>query len=80
MKTVSVRDLRYEFPKVERLLREGQEIQVTKRKRVIARLVPERTSPPPKMPDFLARMKKIYGDKVFKVSNAELIAEGRERF
>lgn len=80
MKSVSVRDLRYDFPKVERLLREGKDVQVTKRKRVIARLVPEPVSAPAKLPDFKARMKKIFGDKVFKVSNAELIAEGRERF
>ena len=80
MKTVSVRDLRYDFPKVERLLREGKDVQVTKRKRVIARLVPEPVSAQPKMPDFMARMKKIFGNKVFKVSNAELIVEGRGRF
>ncbi len=55
-------------------------MQVTKRKRVIARLVPEPVNGPPKLPDFRARMRKIFGDKVFKVSNAELIAEGRERF
>ncbi len=80
MKTISVRDLRYDFPKVERLLREGKDLQVTKRKRVIARLVPEPVQAQPKMPDFMARMKKNFGNKVLKVSNAELIAEGRGRF
>ena len=40
MKKASVRDLRYRFREVEDLLREGQEIQITKRKRVIARLLP----------------------------------------
>jgi antitoxin (DNA-binding transcriptional repressor) of toxin-antitoxin stability system len=40
MKTVSVRDLRYDFPKVEELLRCGEEIHITKRRRVIARLTP----------------------------------------
>ena len=38
MKTVTVRDLRYDFPKVERMLREGQALRVTKRGKVIARL------------------------------------------
>ena len=80
MKTVSVRDLRYDFPKVERLLREGKDVQVTKRKRVIARLVPEPVVVPPKMPDFMARMKKIFGNKVLKVSGAELIAQDRDRY
>jgi antitoxin (DNA-binding transcriptional repressor) of toxin-antitoxin stability system len=44
MKSVSVRDLRHDFPKVERLLRERKDVQVTKRKRVMARVVPEPVS------------------------------------
>lgn len=80
MKTVSVRVLRYEFPRVERLLREGQEVQVTKRRRVIARLVPEPARAQPPMPDFMARLRKLYGNKILKVSGAELLAEERERF
>jgi len=79
MKTVSVRDLRYDFPKVERLLSEGNEVQVTKRRKVIARLVPEPSSVP-KLPDFLGRMKAIYGDKVLEVSGAELISMDRDRY
>lgn len=42
MTKASVRDLRCEFKKIERLLLQGEEIQITKRRRVIARLVPER--------------------------------------
>jgi antitoxin (DNA-binding transcriptional repressor) of toxin-antitoxin stability system len=42
MTKASVRDLRYEFKKIERRLLQGEEIQITKRRRVIARLVPER--------------------------------------
>lgn len=80
MKSISVRDLRYDFPKVERLLREGKDVQITKRKRVIARLVPEPVQAHPPLPDFLGRMKKIFGNKVLKVSGAELLAEDRERF
>jgi len=77
MKTVSVRDLRYDFPKVERMLRSGEEIRVTKRRKVIARLTPEPMEKP-KMPDFEARMRANFGDKVLKVSGAELISADRE--
>ena len=80
MKQASVRDLRYEFKKIERLLHQGEEIQITKRRKVIARLVPENGGPLPEMPDFLGRMRAIYGDKVFKVSGAELIAKARSRY
>jgi antitoxin (DNA-binding transcriptional repressor) of toxin-antitoxin stability system len=79
MTKASVRDLRYEFKKIERLLLQGEEIQITKRRRVIARLVPERAEGEKKMPDFLARVRKIYGDKVLAVSGAELIAWDRDR-
>jgi len=36
----TARDLRYRFSVVEDLLGEGQEVQITKRKRIIARLLP----------------------------------------
>lgn len=77
MKTVSVRDLRYDFKKVERLLELGEEVQITKRRKPIARLSPEPAERPP-LPDFLGRLKEIYGDQVFAVSGADLISEGRE--
>ncbi|PYT84558.1 MAG: hypothetical protein DMG40_01175 [Acidobacteria bacterium] len=78
MKKATVRDLRYRFSKVEELLREGEEIQITKRKRPIARLLPPEPPVPKVFPDFLARMKKIFGKKRRKVSGAEIIALDRE--
>jgi len=78
MPKASVGDLRYRFRKLEDLLRQGEEIQITKRNRVIARLVPERGNKPLEIPDFMARLKKIYGNRMLKVSGAELIAKDRE--
>ncbi len=80
MKRATVRDLRYRFSVVEELLSEGKEIQITKRKRVIARLLPAKPAIPSRCPDFLARLKKIYGDKTLKVSGAELISRERGRY
>jgi antitoxin (DNA-binding transcriptional repressor) of toxin-antitoxin stability system len=76
MKRVSVRDLRYNFPKVERTLRAGKEIQLTKRNRVIARIVPE----PQKLdrPDVMARLREMWGDRVFALSGTDLISAERE--
>jgi antitoxin (DNA-binding transcriptional repressor) of toxin-antitoxin stability system len=73
MKTMSVRDLRYRFPQVEAHLRDGEAIAITKRKRVIARLVPERP-PVRNSPDFSAMLKTIYGKRKMKISGAELVA------
>lgn len=79
MKTASVRDLRYRFSAVENLLSEGEEIKITKRKRIIARLLPADHTVIHRRPDFLARLKKIY--KVpLKVSGAELLSSERDRY
>ncbi len=78
MRKASVSELRYCFPVVEELLRDGEEVQITKRGRVIARLLPPERVAPVVMPDFLGRMKKIFGKKRLKVSGAELIAIDRE--
>jgi len=79
MKKASVRDLRYRFSVVEELLRDGQEIQITKRKRVIARLLPPAAPAKfPKLPDFRARQRKLFGKKKLKFSGADLVAKDRE--
>jgi antitoxin (DNA-binding transcriptional repressor) of toxin-antitoxin stability system len=80
MKKATVRDLRYDFKKIERMLHKGEEIEITKRQQVIARLVPERTARSQKLPDFLGRLQTIYGDKALDTSGAELIAKDRDRY
>lgn len=79
MKRASIRDLRYRFPEVERMLRKGEKIEITKRRRVIARLTPVNIRQPER-PDFLARLRSIYGRKVLRPSTAELLAQERDRF
>jgi antitoxin (DNA-binding transcriptional repressor) of toxin-antitoxin stability system len=79
MRTVSIRDLRYDFKAVEQMLREGEEIKITRRRKVIARLVPEPVQPPAR-PDFLGRMRSIYGDQLLQVTGAEIVREDRDRY
>lgn len=80
MKTASVRDLRYDFKKLSRLLQQGEEVQITSRRRVIARLVPETEAPSAELPDFLARMKANFGDQILAVSAADITSEDRNRY
>jgi len=56
----------------------GLEIQTTKRKRAIARLPPERFASPPQLPDFMARLREMFGDKKLKVTGAQRIREERD--
>lgn len=80
MRKATIRDLRYRFSAVEDLLRDGEEIHITRRKRVIARLLPAKATAPSRRPDFMRRLKKIYRGKPLKVSGAELISLERGRF
>ena len=79
MKRATLRDLRYRFPAVESLLEAGEEIEITRRKRVIARLLPPEKSGGRKRPDFLAQLKQMYGSKRLEVSGAELLRKDRAR-
>ncbi|MEK7408927.1 MAG: hypothetical protein AAB225_28015 [Acidobacteriota bacterium] len=74
----TLRDLRYDFAAVENLLEAGQEVQITRRKRVIARLLPPEPARGGRPPDFLGRLKTIYGGRRLKVSGAELLARERD--
>ena len=76
MKRASIRDLRYAFKKIERLLQQGEEIEITKRRQVIARLVPEQKVCAT-IPDFLGRLRTIYGEKTLKVSGTDLMVQDR---
>ncbi|HME05951.1 MAG TPA: hypothetical protein VKG25_02840 [Bryobacteraceae bacterium] len=79
MKQATLRDLRYHFDRIADLLQEGEEIQITKRRRVIARLLPPTPVENPLRPNFAARLKQIYGDKVMRVSGADLLTQDRSR-
>ena len=74
----TVRDLRHDFARVESALAKGEGIEIVKRNKVIAHLVPVKNTPP--APDFAGRLKAIWGDKVFEVSGAALIALERDRY
>jgi len=79
MKTATVRDLRYHFPEIEARLGRGEEIEIRKRKQVIARLVPVR----PKLeeyPDFEAQAREIFGDRLTEMTGTQLLAEDRDPY
>ena len=73
MKTASVRDLRNNFAMLEAWLSDGESICIEKRGTPVAMLTAMRPARPKKvpMPDFAARQKAIWGDRVF--SEAEVI-------
>jgi antitoxin (DNA-binding transcriptional repressor) of toxin-antitoxin stability system len=68
MKTATVRDLRYDFPKIEAWLEGGEEVLITKHAKPVGRILPpgcEAGVSVPPLPDYRARQQRIWGDRVF---------------
>jgi antitoxin (DNA-binding transcriptional repressor) of toxin-antitoxin stability system len=68
MKTATIRDLRYDFPKLEAWLAGGEEILITKHSKPVAKIslpTGEVADKLPPHPDYAARRKRIWGDRVF---------------
>jgi antitoxin (DNA-binding transcriptional repressor) of toxin-antitoxin stability system len=77
MQTLTIRDLRYDFAKVEAWLAEGEEIEITKHGKPVAHLSPPRPRVVPKfdMEKHRRWMKETWGDRVF---SDEEVREMRE--
>ena len=83
MKTATVRQLRTEFPKVLAWVIAGQEVAITRRRKVVANLTPAGDAPKkkPVRPDYAARLKSIYGDAVIPAETmAEILGENKGRY
>lgn len=68
MKTVTVRELRNEFPRIEAWVHEGESINISKRGKVIATLVPAlgaNAARKHRKVDIMARLRDTWGGKVF---------------
>jgi antitoxin (DNA-binding transcriptional repressor) of toxin-antitoxin stability system len=76
MKTATIRDLRYDFSRVEAWIRNGSEIELTRHGRPIARITPLPRPAKTKLvkPDIMARLKETWGDRIF---SAKEVAEMR---
>ena len=77
MKTVTVRDLRNNFSKVEAWLGEGEEIRIEKRGKPIGFLsaAPASAKSLIQKPDWAARRKAIWGDRVFSEKEVNAMRE-----
>jgi antitoxin (DNA-binding transcriptional repressor) of toxin-antitoxin stability system len=78
MPSMNMRQLR-DTRRLKAWLRAGSTVELRERDRVIARIVPENQEERPvKWPDFAARAKKIFGNRV--LPGADLVIEERGRY
>lgn len=76
MPSVNIRQLR-DTRRLKAWLRAGKTVELRERDRLIARIVPEKPEEKPvKWPDFEARARKIFGDRIF----PNVILEDRGRY
>lgn len=79
MESVTVRDLRTSFPKIEKILAAGEAVEIRKRNKVIGVLTPPPERRKIKMPDFEARMRKVFPDMDVRGMVDALIADRNDR-
>jgi prevent-host-death family protein len=63
VKTASVRQIQHHFRDVLSWVNDGEEVEITSNRRLVARLLPAQSATPKrrKRPDFAARLKRLYG-------------------
>lgn len=81
MKTASVRDIRHDFGRILGWIEEGEQVEITKRRHVVARLVPVKPKARKmEWPDFQARLKKTFPNGIKGKPVSEIVDEGRGEY
>jgi prevent-host-death family protein len=79
MKTINVRELQHGLGRVLDQVERGETIEVRRRNKPVARIVPMPAAAEPQpWPDIMARLKKIYGDRMPSPSGCEIIDRDRD--
>ncbi len=78
MASVSVRELQHRIKRVIERVERGESIEVTRRRKTVARLIPadDATEPEP-WPDLDARARSVMGDRMVTPSGSEMIIADR---
>jgi prevent-host-death family protein len=76
--TVSVRELQQNLKRVMARVERGQVIEVTRRRRPVARLAPlPPTGALAPWPDLDVRVRAVFGDRIVTPGAAQMVIEGR---
>lgn len=79
MKTATVRDLRYSFPRVSRWIQEGESVEITLRGKLFATLAPAAKpgKTPTQWPDLQTRLRQRFPHGTVGKPASEIISESR---
>ena len=77
MKKVSIMEAQHNLSKVLREVEEGHAVYVTRRKQVVAKILPARQDLPVSFPDFAVRANRTWGSAWTGASSQKLLDESR---
>jgi prevent-host-death family protein len=78
---VSMRELQQNLKKVIARVERGETLELTRRRRVVARIVPTAEARPvPPWPDLEARARSVFGDRVITPGASTLLLRARGRW
>jgi antitoxin (DNA-binding transcriptional repressor) of toxin-antitoxin stability system len=81
MRTASVREIRHDFGRVLSWIEQGEQVEITKRKQVVARLVPAKSiTRGVKWPNLEARRRRIFPAGVKGKPVSDIVDEGRGEY
>ncbi|MGI8603834.1 MAG: type II toxin-antitoxin system Phd/YefM family antitoxin [Verrucomicrobiales bacterium] len=79
MRTATIREVQHHLNKVLAWVENGEEVQVTRRNKPVAKIVPAKVSNHrAKLPDFAARAAAIWGEKPAGKTISQTVIDDRE--
>jgi prevent-host-death family protein len=78
MRTATIREAQHNLQKILRSVSRGEVVEITRRNRVVARLVPAAPRLTGKLPDFVARARAIWGRRPRGLPTSEIVIAARE--
>lgn len=79
MKTTTIRELKHDTTTVLSWVADGETVEVRRRGEPVALLSPPKRRAPIRRPDFVARLKTVYGERVLSTTGTDLVSESRGR-
>ena len=77
MKTFSIMETQHNLARVLRQVEAGHEVGITRRKKLVARILPPTNPERVEFPDFAERAKRVWGKSWKGTSSSELLNESR---
>jgi len=77
MRTTTIRELKHRMSAVLSWVADGETVEVRRRNVPVAILSPKKHKGRIARPDFAARIKAVYGDKVLPTTGTDVVSESR---